>query len=118
MPSRKPTLFDLATGMGLASMHAGITLWHRLPLLMTPATTPRNLVELNRMVSEKITAAVTGAAAGQVEMLRIAAATLTGRLTEADVHTACSDVAHATLAPSFKTVKLNSRRLARKRRRR
>ena len=99
-------------------MHAGITLWHRLPLLMTPATQAGDVAELNKMVSEKIAAMVTGAAAGQVEMLRIATSAFTGRLTASDVQKAGSHVTHAALAPSFRTVKRNSRRLARKRRRR
>jgi hypothetical protein len=117
MSSRQSTAFDLAFRMGLSTFHTGATLWYRLPVLMAAGTTAADVSELNRMVSEKVVAASKGFAAAQVEWFRLATAAVTGKLDLSDVADAGTALADAAFSPSLRTVKSNSRRLSRKRRR-
>jgi hypothetical protein len=106
------TPFSFATGLGVAAIHTGITLWYRLPILMAAgAMKPRDVAELNRMVSEKAAAATLGLIEGQKEVMRISAAAMTRRL-QLDSGSA---VAHASLRPALRTVKRNASRLRRRR---
>ena len=74
--------------------------------------TSRDGAELNRMVSEKVAAATSGAVAAQTETMRIASRALTGKKTS---HAATAVVA-AALKPALRTVKANAKRLGKKRR--
>jgi hypothetical protein len=73
--------------------------------------TSRDSAELNRMVSEKVAAATSGAVAAQTETMRIAARILTGKKTP---HAATAVVA-AALKLALRTVKANAKRLGKKR---
>jgi hypothetical protein len=113
--SRNRSAFGLPTGLGLASMHAGITLWYRFPLLAAAcAANGKSDPELARMVSEKAAAAVEGALDAQVELMRIAADAATGRLKPADLISAPATITAAGLQPAFRRVRANSRRLHRR----
>jgi hypothetical protein len=105
------TPFSLAAGLGVAALHAGITLWYRLPILMAAgAMKPQDVAELNRMVSEKVAATTLGMIEGQKEVMRISAAAMTGRVKS----NSASAVAHASLRPALRTVKRNASRLRRR----
>lgn len=117
MPLPHSAAFDLAVRLGLSSFHTSITLWYRLPVLMAAGTHGADVSELNRMVSEKVTAVSKGLADAQVELFRLATAAVTGKLELSDVTGAGTTLADAALSPSLLAVKSNSRRLTRKHRR-
>jgi hypothetical protein len=73
-----------------------------------------DVIELNRMASEKVAAAALGMVEGQKEIMRLSAAAMKGRLNANDA----SAVVHASLRPAMRTVKRNASRLPRRRRRR
>jgi hypothetical protein len=107
--------FDFAANIGLASMHTGITLWHRLPMLAAASGGGSgHAPEMTRMVSEKTSAMIEGMFDAQKEMMRLCAAAATGRLEFTDVAEAAGSIAEAGLKPAFRRVKANSRRLSRK----
>jgi hypothetical protein len=117
MPKKQSSTNALALGLGLAGMHAAITLWHRLPMLAAPRDA-RNVsphdAEIGRMMAEKTTAAVDGFFAAQKAMIRLAGAAMTGRVDFTAIPEAFATVAVAGLRPAFRTVKANSRRLSRR----
>src|SRR5215468_3472725 len=116
MAPRKTSALGLAAGMSLGAMHAGITLWHRWPILMAAgAPAARDAAELNRMVSEKL-AAAQGMIAGQAEAMRIGFAAMTGRLPPKRIPDASASVVHAALRPALRKVKANAKRLPRRKR--
>jgi hypothetical protein len=109
------TPFSFAVGLGMAALHTGITLWYRLPIAMAAgAMRPDDVVELNRMATEKVAAAARGMVEGQKQIIRLSMAAMKGRLHANDA----SAVAHASLRPAMRTVKRNASRLPRRRRRR
>ena len=69
------------------------------------------VLELTRMVSEKVSAATAGTIAAQTETMRIAARALRGKNTP---HASTAVVA-AALKPALRTVKANAKRLGKKR---
>ena len=73
----------------------------------------QDATELNRMVGEKVAAAMLGMIEGQKEIMRLSAVAMTGQLRLND----CSAVAHASLRPALRTVKRNASRLPRRGRR-
>ena len=114
---RRHSAFGLAANFGLASMHTGITLWYRWPMLAAACAATgeaRNTPEMARMVSEKTTAMVEGMLDAQKEMFRLAGAAATGRLNLADLAEAPAAITEAGLRPAFRRVKANSRRLSRR----
>ena len=112
MAQHSPLAF--ATALGVATLHTGITLWYRLPILAAASVMKtKDVDELNRMVSEKIAATTLGMVESQKEIMRLSAAAMTGQLRLNDA----SAVAHASLRPAFRTVKRNASRLRRRRRR-
>jgi hypothetical protein len=109
--SKRHTPFQLAIDLGAAVIDTSITLWWRWPILLAAATPSRDGTELNRMVSEKATAAASGMVAAQTEAMRIAAKAVAGKKTP---H-ATTAVAAAALKPALRTVKANAKRLRKKR---
>jgi hypothetical protein len=76
MAKRRRNTFDLAAGLGLASLHTGITLFYRLPMLaasFSASGKERHARELNRMVGEKASTMFDGVLDANKEFLRIAA---------------------------------------------
>ena len=118
MPKKQSSTNALALGLGLAGMHAAITLWHRLPMLAVPRdarhASPHD-AEIGRMMAEKSAATVEGVFAAQKAMMRLAGAAMTGRVDFTAIPEALATVAVAGLRPAFRTVKANSRRLSRRR---
>lgn len=114
MAKRRPNGFDLAAGLGLASLHTGITLFYRLPMLaasLYPHGKERHARELNRMVGEKAGAIVDGAFEAQKEMLRLTARAMRRPLDVSAMTQANASIVDAALRPAFRRVKANSRRL-------
>ena len=114
MASEHPTSFDLAFGFGMAGIHAGFTLWHRLPMLAaacTPQGKTRHENELSLMVSEKTSAFLDGVLDVQREIVRLSVEVITGRLAFEDMPHVAASVGLAGMRPAFATVKANSRRL-------
>lgn len=109
MARRRKAKVNLPVEAGLAGFHAGITLWHRLPML---AFARGNGGELNRMIAEKAAAFTEGSFEAQREVAAITRAALTGKLDPVD---AANSIAAAALKPSFRAVKANARRLSKKR---
>jgi hypothetical protein len=107
--------YSFAAALGVATLHTGITLWYRLPILMAAgAMKTSDVVELNRMVSEKVAAATLGMVEGQKQIMRLSAAAMIGRRPRLNDGPA---VVHASLRPALRTVKRNASRLRRRRRR-
>jgi len=118
MTKHRSSALDLTTSIALASMHSGITLWHRLPMLAAPPDAggkSRHAGELDRMMREKASAAIEGAFEAQKELFRLAGAAMTGRLDFTAMPDVLATVAAAGLRPAFRTVEANSRRLGRRR---
>ena len=109
--AQRHTPFQLAADLAAAVLDTSITLWWRWPILLAAGMPSRDTAELNRMVSEKVTAATSGMVAAQTETMRIAARALTGKKTP---H-ASTAVAAAALKPALRTVKANAKRLRKKR---
>ena len=117
MARRRKNAFDLANGFGMASLHTGMTLWHRLPILaayFTPQANGRHAGELTRMVSEKTAAVMDGAMEAQREILRLSIKAVIGRLDYKDMADSMATVTAAGMQPAFRTVKANSQRLSRR----
>ena len=115
MAKRSRNGFDLAAGLGLASLHAGITLFYRLPMLAASFNAhgkERHARELNRMVGEKAGAMIDGAFDAQKEILRLAAKAMRRPLELSAVTQTSASIVNAALRPAFRRVKANSRRLS------
>ena len=108
----KQNALTLGTNLSLAAVHTGITLWHRLPMLMV-AGHGNHRTELNVMVHEKIAAVIDGALNAQSEAIRLFMATVTGKLDFVEMPHAPAAIVEASFRPAFQTVKANSRRLSR-----
>jgi len=99
-------------------MHTGITLGYRWPFLAAVATRgigPHDAAELKRMISEKVDATAKGVVQAQTEALRITGKALAGKLKFSDAYSAPLAIVSATIMPALRTVKANSRRLAKRR---
>ena len=108
---RKSSTTEFTAELGLAGMHAFVTLWYRIPML---ATAGKPDSEMSRMVGEKTAAWIEGAWDAQVEALRIAGKAATGQLRPSDFAGAPTQIAAAGLRPAFRRVKATSRRLRRR----
>jgi len=119
MARRHRNPFEFAARLGFASLHAGITLSYRLPILAAASLTPRGASrharELNRMVAEKAAATAEGAFGLQMEMLRVAGNAMLRPLDFAAAAQAPATLVEAALEPGMRKVKANSRRLSRRR---
>ena len=103
MASRRHTSAGLAADFGIAALHTGFTLWHRLPMLAAALALQgkaQDAAEMQRMISEKAAALANGMLDAQREMMRLP-------------HVSAA-IAAAGLRPAFRTVKANSRRLRRR----
>lgn len=117
MASRRHTSAGLAADFGIAALHTGFTLWHRLPMLAAALALQgkaQDAAEMQRMISEKAAALANGMLDAQREMMRLSAAAMTGRLGFADLPHVSAAITAAGLRPAFRTVKANSRRLRRR----
>jgi hypothetical protein len=118
MAKRRRNAFDLAAGLGLASLHTGITLYYRLPLLAASLNghgKGRHAREVNRMVGEKAGAIIDGVFDVQKEILRLAAGAMRRPLDLAVMTQTSASIVDAALRPAFRRVKANSRRLSKSR---
>jgi hypothetical protein len=109
--AQRHTPFHLAVDLGAAVLDTSITLWWRWPIFLAAGMSPRNSAELNRMVSEKVSAATSGTVAAQTKTMQIASRVILGKKTP---HAATAVVA-AALKPALRTVKANAKRLSKKR---
>ena len=114
MAKRRRNTMDLAAGLGWASLHTGITLFYRLPMLGALGK-ERHARELNRMVAEKASAMVEGAWDANKEFLRIGAATMLRPFDFAAMTQNSASIVDAALRPAFRRLKANSRRLSKSR---
>ena len=111
----KQNALTLGTNLSLAAFDTGITLWHRLPMLMVAGAGHRNhRTELNVMVHEKIAAVIDGALNAQTEAFRLFMAAATGKLNFVERPHASAALVEAGFRPAFQTVRANSRRLSRR----
>ncbi len=111
----KQNALTLGTNLSLAALHTGITLWHRLPMLMVAGAGHGNhRTELNVMVHEKIAAVIDGALNAQIEAFRLFRAAATGKLDFVEMPHAPAAIVEASFRPALQTVKANSRRLSRR----
>jgi hypothetical protein len=118
MARQNRSAFSVATSLGAAAMHTGMTLLCRWPILTAVATRtvrPQDAAELDRMVSEKVAATSQGILDAQAEIFRIATQAVSGKLRLSDACHAPLAVARASLKPALHTVKANSRRLSKRR---
>ena len=110
--AKQHTPLQLAVDLCAAVLDTSITLWCRCPIFLGAGMASRDSAELNRMLSEKVAAAMSGTVAVQTETIRIASRAFTGKKTP---HAATVVVA-AALKPALRTVKANAKRLGKKRR--
>jgi hypothetical protein len=118
MAKRRRNGFDLAVGLGLASLHAGITLFYRLPMLAASFNThgkERHARELNRMVDEKAGAMIDGAFDARTEILRLAAKAMRRPFDLSAMTQTSASIVDAAMRPAFRRVKANSRLLSKSR---
>ena len=118
MAKRRRNSLDLAAGLGWASLHTGITLFYRLPMLAASLGAPGkewHARELNRMVAEKASAMVEGVLDANREFLRIGADTMLRPFDFAAMTQNAAAIADAALRPAFRRVEANSRRLSKSR---
>jgi L-amino acid N-acyltransferase YncA len=118
MRKKQHSAFALAANLGAAAMHTGITLGYRWPILAAVATRgmgPHDAAELKRMITEKVEATAKGVVQAQTEALRITGKALAGKLELSDAYGAPLAIVSATIMPALRTVKANSRRLAKRR---
>ena len=118
MARRRRNTIDLAAGLGLASLHTGITLFYRLPMLaasFSASGKERHAHELNRMVGEKASAMFDGALDANKEFMRLAADAVMRPFDLAAMTQNSASIVDAALRPAFRRVKANSRRLSRSR---
>jgi hypothetical protein len=97
MARQNRSAFSVATSLGAAAMHTGMTLLCRWPILTAVAT---------RTVRPQD---------AQAEIFRIATQAVSGKLRLSDACHAPLAVARASLKPALHTVKANSRRLSKRR---
>ena len=119
MAKRRRNMLDFAAGLSLASLHTGVTLYYRLPMLAASFTSQgkeRHARELDRMVSEKASALVEGAIDAQREILRLAIAAMRDPLDFFTMAQTPVSIADAALRPAFRRVEANSVRLRKSRR--
>jgi hypothetical protein len=115
MASQHPVGVGFALGCGVAGIHSGLTLLHRLPMLAaasTPQGNARHENELSQMVSEKTSAFLDGVLDAQREIVRLTVEAITRRLAFEDMPHVAASIAAAGMQPAFRTVKANSRRLS------
>jgi hypothetical protein len=111
----KRNALTVTTKFSLAGFHTGITLRHRLPMLMAPwIGHDKHQTELNLMVHEKISALFDGALTAQTEALRLLVAAAAGKLDFVEMPHAPAAIVEASFRPAFRTVKANARRLNRR----
>ncbi len=118
MAKRRRNMLDLAGGLGLASLHTGITLYYRLPILaasLSASGKKQHARELNRMVGEKAGAMIDGAFDANTEILRLATDTIRRPFDLAAMTRTYASIVDAALRPAFRRVKANSRRLSKSR---
>lgn len=118
MATHRRNAIDLAAGLGLASLHTGITLFYRLPMLaasFSESGRERHARELNRMVSEKAGAAFDGVVDANKEFMRLAADAIMRPFDLAAMTQNSASIVDAALRPAFRRVKANSRRLSKSR---
>jgi hypothetical protein len=118
MAKRRRNTIDLAAGLGLASLHTGITLFYRLPMLaasFSESGKERRARELNRMVGEKVSAMFDGILDANKEFMRLTADTIMRPFDLAAMMKNSASIVDAALRPAFRRVKANSRRLSRPR---
>ena len=101
-----------ALEMGHAS---AVTLGHRLPMLaaMPFFPQPESLVELNRMVTEKVAATIEGSFAASGETAALAMSAVFGRAGPVEFATGMLSIAEAATSPARRQVSANARRLSR-----
>jgi hypothetical protein len=118
MARRRRNTIDLAAGLGLASLHTGITLFYRLPMLAASSSASgkkRHARELNRMVGEKTSVMFDGVIDANREFMRLAADTVMRPFDLAAMTQNSASIVDAALRPAFRRVKANSRRLSKSR---
>ena len=111
-------MLDLAGGLGLASLHTGITLYYRLPMLAASLSAPgkkQHARELIRMMGEKVGAMIDGAFDANTEILRLSTDTIKHPFNLAAITRTSASIVDAALRPAFRRVKANSRRLSKSR---
>lgn len=118
MAKRRRNIFDFTAGLGLASLHTGVTLYYRLPILAASFTVhgkERHARELNRMVGEKAGAILEGAIDAQREILRLTVTAMRDPLDFSALAQTPVSIADAALRPAFRRVEANSVRLRKSR---
>ena len=118
MARRRRNGFDLAAGLGLASLHTAITLFYRLPMLaasFSASGKERHARELNRMVGEKTGASIDGVFDATEEDFAACRQCILRPFDVAAMTQNTASIVDAALRPAFRRVKANSRRLSKSR---
>jgi hypothetical protein len=113
--SARRTLTDFTADAAFAGAATAMTLWYRLPMFAFSSLTSmtQRQAEATRMVDEKAAAMVEGTLMAGMEMIRLAGAVATGRMSADEMGAAPVAIAAAGLRPAFRTVRANAKRLNR-----
>ena len=112
MRKSRGSAFDLAIDSSEAAASTAMTLWHRLPMFASFASSAEQHAEGTRMLEEKSTAFIDGCIAANLEVFRLFGAAALGQF--GPLCSAPFTIASAGLTPAFRTVNANARRLNRK----
>ena len=115
MAPRKKSLTSIAFDAGRAAQDAAVTIHARLPVMARAAGNPGRVpVEVQDMVSEKVSAALQGALSGSMALGQFWSRALTGRIrTPMEAMQGIANVADAAMRPARIRVRANARRLTR-----
>jgi hypothetical protein len=109
MRKSRGSAFDLAFDSSEAAASTAMTLWHRLPMFASFASSVEQRAEGTRMLEEKSTAFLDGCLAANTEVFRLFVAAAMGQF--APLCSAPFTIASAGLTPAFRTVNANAKRL-------
>ena len=104
-----------ATSANLAAAHSAVTIAARLPILTGCFFSPTAsaLAEWNRAYSEKVAAALEGAAAASAEWQTVMLRAASRHPSAAGIANDCMRIAHKAGDPARRRVRANAKRLAR-----
>jgi hypothetical protein len=109
-------MFLRAMSSALETQQASVvTISHRVPMLASLPFWPHpdNLLEANRMVTEKLEAMAEGALAASQQMAALSLRAALGKADAGDIATGMMAVAMAAAKPAQRRARANARRLSR-----
>jgi Mlc titration factor MtfA (ptsG expression regulator) len=107
-------VFNSVFQMAETGLATWTTLAMRLPVLVSLMTTPTDMdrIEAQRMVDEKVTAALEGLSAAQTSLVTLSIAMMRGEICSVNAYQrAMTELVAVAMAPAQRKVRANARRL-------